>query len=332
MPVSLFRRLARDGSDGAMPPAAAIPEELRGRPFHVHEARALGVSERRLRGKSWMALFPRVWVHADHAMTDLDWIAAAELAMPERARLSHVTRLQQLGLDIGESRPFHFLVAGDLHIALDDIFLHRTAVMPPLDDVGVTPAVAFVQYCAQARMIDAIKVGDWLLHRRHMTAIEVGELVARDSWRPGAWEARRVLPHLDGGSRSLKESECRAVLVFAGLPVPEVNLIVRDPAGDLLGCGDLVYLLWKLLVEYEGRQHLNDLDQWNTDIDRYQGFRDDGWRYVQVTNEKLGRPRKLVSEVYGQLVRCGYTGPVPVFGDRWKALFAPVATKKPRKR
>ncbi len=285
------------------------------------------MSERRLRGKAWKRLFPRVWVHVDHAMSEADWITAARLTMPKRAQLSHLTRIQALGLDYGERRPLRFTVAGDLHLDFDDIFLHRTEVLPPLDDVGVTPAAAFIQYCATARMIDAIKVGDWLLRHRHMTVLEVGELARRDLWRPGAHQARRVLPHLDAGSRSLKESESRAILVFSGLPRPAVNQNIRNALGELLGCGDLVYLLWKLLVEYEGRQHLTDLGQWNTDIDRYRGLRDEGWRYVQVTNEKLDTPKKFVSEVYAQLVRGGFDGPPPSFGDRWSSLFELIAVR-----
>lgn len=314
-----------------MPPIPAIPDALRHRPFHVREALQLGVSERRLRGKSWRRLFPRVWVHVAHVMTQLDWIVAAGLSMPERAQLSHITRIQALGLAFGEDRPLRFTVAGDLHLDVDDIFLHRTEVLPPLDDVGVTPAAAFIQYCSDARMIDAIKVGDWLLHHRHMTTLEVAELARRDHWRPGALQVRRVLPHLEAGSRSLKESESRAVLVFSGLPKPEVNKDVRNARGELLGYGDLVYLLWRLIVEYEGRQHLTDLSQWNSDIDRYRGFRDESWRYVQVTNEKLATPKKLVAEVYEQLVRGGFNGPAPVFGARWSSLFEPV-TVRPRRR
>lgn len=291
------------------------------RPFVRREASERGLPLKVLRGKRFRRLFPRVWVHVDHAMTQYDWIVAAGLAMPARAQLSHITRIQALGLDFGPTKPFRFTVAGDLHLALDDIFLHRTEVLPPLDDIGVTPAAAFIQYCADARMIDAIKVGDWLLHHRHMTILEVAELARRDHWRPGARQVRRVLPHLDAGSRSLKESESRALLVFAGLPKPEVNKDVRNASGELLGCGDLVYLLWKLLVEYEGRQHLTDLSQWNTDIDRYRGLRDEDWRYVQVTNEKLETPKKFVAEVYAQLVRGGYDGPAPTFGPRWSSLF-----------
>jgi hypothetical protein len=307
-----------------MPIAALVPDALRHRPFTTAEAHALGVTSYMLGGRSWMRLFPRVWVHAQHVMTDSDWITAAALAMPGRARLSHLTRLRALGLDHGSLRPFEFTVRGDLHLDLDDIFLHRTEVLPPLDDVGVTPGAAFLQYCATARMIDAVVVGDWLLRGGHMTVLEVAELSRHDSWRPGAHQVRRVLPHLDAASRSLKESETRVVLVFARLPRPEVNVDVHDPYGQFLGCGDLVYRLWKVLVEYEGRQHLGDLGQWSVDIDRYAGFRDDGWRYVQVTKEKLDKPRTVVTAVYAQLVRGGYDGPPPVFGDRWNALFRPI--------
>jgi hypothetical protein len=279
-----------------------------------------------LNGQSWRRLFPRVWVHVDHVMSNLDWIVAAALAMPERAQMSHLTRIQALGLDFGPLRSFHFTVSGDLHIDLDDIFLHRTEVLPPLDDVGVKPAAAFIQYCATARMIDAIKVGDWLLHHRHMTVLEVAELARRDDWRPGAKQVRRVLPHLDPASRSLKESESRAVVVFAGLPVPEVNvdLVVN---GRKLGCVDLLFRLWLLVLEYEGRQHAETTEQFNIDITRYAGFREELVAYIQITNEMLKHPRALVIRIHRKLVERGYDGPAPVFGARWQSLFDPIAVR-----
>lgn len=258
-------------------------------------------------------------------MTRLDWITAARLAAPQRAQLSHLSRIQALGLDFGPDEPYHFTVAGDLHIALDDVYVHRTEVLPPLDDVGVTPATAFVQYCATARLIDAIMVGDWLLHRRHMTVLEVAELSRRDHWRPGASQLRRVLPHLDPASRSLKESETRALVVFAGLPAPEVNvdLVVND---RWLGCVDLLLRRWLLVLEYEGRQHAETVEQFGKDITRYAGFRDESVAYLQITNEMLKKPRTLIYRIHRMLVERGYDGPDPIFADRWSSLFSPVST------
>lgn len=314
-----------------MPGPTPIPDALRSGPFTREEALKAGLRGQALLGQRFLRLFPRVWVCADHEMDDLDWIEAARLAMPERAMLTGITRLQELGLEFGPLRPFHFVVSGDLHLDLDDIFLHRTILLPPLDDDGVTPAAAFIAYAAEARVVDAIKVGDWLLHHRHMTLEELLSLAFRDRWRPGSREVRWIAQHLDAGSGSLKESESRAVLVFAGLPRPEANKDIRAAGGELLARGDLVYLQWRLAVEYEGRQHAFDLRQFNRDIDRYRDLRDDGWRYVQVTNEKLDRPKKLVAEVYAQLVRGGYHGPSPVFGPRWLSLFEPISTALPRR-
>ena len=259
-------------------------------------------------------------------MTHLDWIVAAELALPDRAHCSHVTRIQRLGLDHGPKTPLHFSIAGDHHLDLPDVFLHRTEVLPPVDASGVVPTAAFIGLASTARLIDLIKVGDWMLHHQHMTTNGLVEQAHRDLWRPGARQALAVVGHLNSQSRSLPESETRAVLVFAGLPVPEVNReLVMD--GRVFAIGDLVYLLWRLVVEYEGSHHQLDRHQWTGDIDRYACFRESGLRYLQVTKEKLARPRTLVSEVYRQLILGGYDGPQPTFGTRWHSLFAPVTVR-----
>ena len=250
--------------------------------------------------------------------------------MPTDARLSHLSRLHTLGLVFGPLRPFHFVVAGDLHLDVDDIFLHRTEVLPPCDEKGVTPAAAFIGFCATARLIDAIVVGDWLLHREYMSAIEIAELARRDNWRPGAGQARRVLPQLDGRARSIKESETRVLLEFADLPAPEVNFDIVEN-GAFLACGDLVYIAWKLVVEYEGRQHAEDIGQFNKDIGRYKQLRRRHWDYEQITQESLRRPREMVRSVHGRLVERGYDGPEPEFGARWQSLFEPIRTRSQRR-
>ena len=159
--------------------------------------------------------------------------------MARPRRLTGISRLQRLGLDFGPRRPIRFVIEGDHHLDLDGIFLHRTKRLPPTDDVEVTVPAAFIAYCARARVIDAIKVGDWLLREGHMTLAPVRDLALAQLWRDGAHEAIWVLDHLDGRSRSLKESETKAVLVFAGLAAPALNVPV-DVGEDVVLIGDLV--------------------------------------------------------------------------------------------
>jgi hypothetical protein len=249
-------------------------------------------------------------------------VAAAKLALPADAQLSHLTRLRPLGLDYGPLLPLHFTVDRDLHLDIADIFLHRTVLMPPVDDMGLCVEAAFIGAAAKLRTIDLVKVGDWLLYRGHMTIASLLARIHADPWRPGAGAALAIVRHLEPLARSLTESETRVVLEFSGLPAPEVNRDVFDDNGFFLGCGDLIYRIWKLLIEYEGRQHAFDDAQFVRDIDRYAGFRRNAWEYVQVTKAKLARPRSLVMYVHERLVERGYDGPAPTFGARWDSLFA----------
>ncbi|MGH1561505.1 hypothetical protein [Mumia sp. DW29H23] len=311
-----------------MPAPRPIPHELRCGPFTVAEADALGVSATMLSGKRFVRLFPRVWVSAAYEMSERDRVRGAQLSLPDGAQPSHSTRLRLLGYDDVAELPYHFVIDRDQKIVSDDIRLHRTILMPPTDTDGVTPAAAFVQCCETMRLIDLVKMGDWLLHERHATLEEIGQILVEESWRPGASQCETVLPLLDGRSRSPKESEVRAILSVVGLPLPEVNVdLVVD--GRWLGCVDLLYLRWLYVVEYEGRQHALDTAQFNGDIGRYGRFRRNDVAYLQVTQEVLARPRALVSAVHADLVARGYDGPPPVFGRDYRALFRKIRSRRP---
>ncbi|MDO9454792.1 hypothetical protein [Nocardioides sp.] len=301
-----------------------IPEDLCQRPFSRAEALDAGVTSRMLEGQRFVRVHDGVWRVRDHEMTDEDWLLAAQLALPARAHLTGISRLQQLGLDFGPRLPIRFVVEGDLHRQLENVFLHRTKKLAPRDEIGICVAAAFIAYCSLARVIDAVKVGDWLLHHGHMTLDELKALAYGARWRAGAFEALWICDYLDGDSRSLKESETRAVLEFAGLPRPKVNATV--PLWETVTIiVDLFYVAFRAAVEYEGRQHFEDPIQFASDIGRYAALRRGEIAYVQATNEKLNQPRHLVLEVHQMLVTRGYDGPAPEFGDRWASLFGPLS-------
>jgi hypothetical protein len=301
-----------------------IPPELMRGPFTRARALELGVTSRMLQGRRFERVHPEVWRARAHPLTEADRVLAARLALPDDAHLTGITRLQALGLDFGPRRPLRFVIARDHHLTLDDVFLHRTARLAPTDETGVVVPAAFIAYCARARVIDAVQVGDWLLHHGHMSASDLRALGLSALWRDGAHEALWVLEHLTDRSRSLKESETRIVLSFAGLPAPAVNVAV-DVQEAVEVIGDLVYRDHGLVVEYEGLQHQADRGQYSADLDRYALMRAAGVPYVQVTKEKLARPKTLVGEVYRALLGCGYSGPVPGFGEHWRQLFLPVS-------
>lgn len=299
-------------------------EQLPPGPFTRQAAEACGITSRMLQGRRFVRVYPNVWRLSAHDMTESDWVAAAAMTLPDRAHLTGISRIQRLGLDYGPKRPLRFVIEGDHHLQVDDIFLHRTKLLPRTDDVGVTIPAAFIAYCARTRVIDAIKVGDWLLNRGHTTVESVRTLALSALWRDGAHEAIWVLNHLDERCRSLKESETKAVLTFAGLPEPAVNLPL-DVGEDVTLIGDLVYERWRLVVEYEGAHHQQDRGQYVADLDRFALFRAADLAYVQVTHEKLNHAKTLVGEIYRALLARGFDGAPPSFNEQWRTLFARVA-------
>ncbi len=296
-----------------------MPDELLHRPFTRAEARAAGVTSRQLQGRQFRRLHQSVWVWTGHELTHDDRVLAARLATPSRARVSHLTRLQQLGLDHGPRLPLHLSIVGDHHLDLHDVFLHRTEVMPPCDDVGVSGTAALIGYAATARVVDLVTVGDWLLHHGLMTMPGLLELAWRDRWRPGARETLWIAPYLDGGSRSPGESETRALLQFAGLPRPQVNVRLADePHAPTT---DLWLPEWRVALEYEGSQHFTDPEQVRRDIGRYAWMRARDVAYLQVTSGMRAQPHALVIAAHRLLVDRGYRGPAPAFGPTWNLLF-----------
>jgi hypothetical protein len=300
-----------------------LPPELHEGPFTRRRALELGVTPKTLRGRRFLRLHRGVYRLADCTTPD-HRVAAAQLALPDGVYLTGITRLQELGLEYGSRLPLHFVIEGDLHLAIPGIFLHRTRQLPPRDARAVSVEAAFISYCSLARLIDAIKVGNWLLHERHMDLKRLIELAGAHTWRAGAFEALYVSNYLTRDSWSLKESETAALLEFAGLPRPAFN-VALDTGPDRVVIGDLVYEKWRTVVEYEGKHHQEDRDQYESDIDRYSLMRRSDYRYVQVTDQRLARPRQAVLVVHRTLVHAGYAGPPPVFGDRWRVLFSRLA-------
>lgn len=297
-----------------------IPVELGAGPFPRGRALELGVTPRMLRGRRFERVHHDVYRVASGPMTYVQLVEAARLALPASARLTGMSRLRELGLDYGPPLPIRFVVEGDHHLAIPGVFLHRTKALAPTDEVGVCVEAAFISYCSLARMIDAIKVGSWLCAEGHMDRVKLCLLADAHHWRAGALETLYVVDHLYDDAWSLKESETAAVLTFAGLPAPELNVRLDVPGRTVIG--DLLYRDQRLVVEYEGTHHQDTRARYVKDIDRYAAMRDAGYAYLQVTDERLARPRQMVALVHRALVRGGYDGPDPAFGEPWRTLFA----------
>ncbi|MGR2752502.1 hypothetical protein [Agromyces arachidis] len=119
---------------------------------------------------------------------------------------------------------------------------------------------------------------------------------------------RGALDLVDPASESPKESELRALVVLAGLPRPEANVEIRDPAGRLVGRVDLLFREFGEVLEYHGDHHRTDLRQWRRDRTREAELESLGFHVMEVTQADLDAPARLVERIARNLARRGWHG------------------------
>jgi hypothetical protein len=118
------------------------------------------------------------------------------------------------------------------------------------------------------------------------------------------------------------ESRLRLLLVLAGLPEPEVDHRIRDDYGNVRRRFDLSYPSVRLIVEYDGRQHVEIKKNWESDLERREEFDDDGWRILVVTSKGIYRePARTVARVHQALRLRGWRGLPRQTADAWRPFF-----------
>ncbi len=124
------------------------------------------------------------------------------------------------------------------------------------------------------------------------------------------------------------ETKLRLLLVFAGFPEPTVNLILRSADGQWIFRFDLCYERWKLIIEYDGRQHAFDTKQWGSDIGRREALDRLGWRLIVVRAEDVYRnPARTLCRVRDALLDCGAANVPTRFGAEWSRHFPSTAAR-----
>jgi hypothetical protein len=300
-------------------PSRDIPEALRSRPFLISEARGAGLSRRTLRGARFRAIARGVYATSAVPESHATLVRATLLTLPEDTIATSVTGLRLYGVLVGIERPLRF-VSTHLHqIRRRDVQVTRVNRLPQHRDQTAIPEHCWMAAAGHLNLLELVTAGDWLLRSRRTTLAKLESYVRSTSGR-GCRSARAAIGMVRERVDSPRETWLRLCLVLAGLPTPECNLVIGDHRGPI-GRVDLVYLAFKIIIEYEGDQHRTDRAQWNRDIDRHEDFARDHWTLIRVTSERLRWPRQVVRTVFAALRSAGYRGREPNFDQAWSDLF-----------
>ncbi|WP_165908963.1 MULTISPECIES: DUF559 domain-containing protein [unclassified Rathayibacter] len=123
---------------------------------------------------------------------------------------------------------------------------------------------------------------------------------------PGRRRLESVLRLVSTAAASCRETALRSLVREAGLPAPEVNVEITV-GGRLIAIGDLVFRRWKVLAEYDGRQHQTNDAQYARDRERSLALQLAGWIQVVVRADGLERDRaRTVAEIRAALMAHGW--------------------------
>ena len=143
---------------------------------------------------------------------------------------------------------------------------------------------------------------DALMWNQVFSIDDVAALAKRYPRAPGSRQLRELLPLVDGGAASPRESRIRLLLLDAGFPRPETQIpVVRGvtPVAWL----DMGWRDFEVAVEYDGDHHRKDRRQYVKDIARLRMLEALGWIVIRVIAED--RPQDVIERTETALASRG---------------------------
>lgn len=172
------------------------------------------------------------------------------------------------------------------------------------DGIAVTTA-ARTAFDLGRRTVDrvaAVQLLDALANATRVTAADVEPVMAAHPGARGLPRLRTVLPLVDGGAESPRETVARLALVDAGLPSPTTQFEVFGRYGEFIARLDMAYEDLKIGIEYDGPQHWTDPAVRQRDIDKQFELTALDWLMVRVSRDMMRyRRREYVARVESAL-------------------------------
>lgn len=282
-----------------------LPQHLLRRSFATKAIDAAGIPHGRRRGNDLIRVSRGILVPAGVPLQG----AAALAAYTETntlAVLSHLSAARLWGM------PLPLVQSGDwrIHLATPpgsgaprrvNIVGHRLALAQwefcQLDGVRLTsPARTWLDLAASLTLKDLVAAGDFLVCS-HGPAFPVpresicslADLENTIAWHPGLRglrNARAALALIRVGADSPPETFMRLALVDAGLPEPELNVVLEDESGWPVLWPDGAYRRYRISLQYDGGHH-NSPDQYRRDIRRRETTRALGWEEIRLAHDDV---------------------------------------------
>ncbi|BBY35128.1 hypothetical protein BST33_01150 [Mycolicibacter minnesotensis] len=279
--------------------------------FLGREAVAAGVVSRYRLQRRCPRIFPGVYLPADQTVASLrDRIGGAWLWSGRRGIIAGVAASALHGarwVDDGvmvemllrNGRPPNGVVARNEVVASDDelTFVGRLPV--------TTPARTAFDLGRHLPRGQALARLDALMRATPFDVERVAMLADRYPGARGLRQLRELLPLVDGGAASPKETWLRLLLLDAGFPTPTTQIPLHINL-HLFAVLDMGWEDYRVAAEYDGDQHRTDRREYVRGERRQRKLPQLGWINIKVIAED--RPDEVIDRVYRALQSRGWRG------------------------
>lgn len=146
-----------------------------------------------------------------------------------------------------------------------------------------TPARTGLDLARHLPRAEAVAHLDALTGVTGISVASIHAVAARYPGSRGVQRARAILPIVDSGAQSPKETWLRLLVIDSGFPTPTTQILVCDSRSRAFV--DLGWEYLKIGLEYDGDQHRSDRRQFVRDISRHEMLARHGWLIIRVVKE-----------------------------------------------
>jgi very-short-patch-repair endonuclease len=257
-------------------------------------------ARRRIKRGTWQEPLPGVVCRTTGTLTPTQWLLAASLYGGAGAAISHGTAGAFWGFG-RQPQVIHITVPHGRHLSsMRHVTVHqsRRGFRPELvEDLLVTPPprTAMDMALGLNRLDDVQSVLGRALQSGRVTIQSLGDELDFAP-RRGSRLPRTAMADLAAGSRSASEARLRALVLRAGLPVPELNAAVPTRLGTRF-----VDALWRDRgkgVEIDGQAFHLDPAAWRRDLERQNAIQATGIVLLRIAARRLWtEPDVVIAEI-----------------------------------
>ena len=192
-------------------------------------------------------------------------IASVARRLPAGGAFSGLTAAWLHGLDVDPCNPIEVTIPEGCGVSARvgmTVLRERLAAGEVVERHGwpvTAPVRTVTDLGRRLSLVEAVVVADLALHAGLVNLQSLGEFVSVHPGIRGIAQLRKVVDLAEPAAESPMETRLRLVLVLGGLPRPEAQVPLHDAKGRFLGRPDLLYRKERLILEYDGGIHRDQL-------------------------------------------------------------------------